>query len=175
MVGDKALKAENLEEARDAYQQAVQADAFTDEASRKLTEMNITIDKRDNRNMNQGDLGAQAQELMAKAAQLEKNRDYAGAIQYLNEAIDAYSMITDEFPALSKQKTLGMRTAKVQLTEMKQALVENAQRLSGSGFAYDAKRLAAMTEDTAPSTLHSIIQQEFEAAVSDIARNIDSQ
>ncbi|MGY8927747.1 MAG: tetratricopeptide repeat protein, partial [Flavobacteriales bacterium] len=172
LMGDRAAKKENLEDAREAYKMAVQADAFEEEGSRKLISMDIIIEKRDFRNMTQGDLNALAQKLVSDADGAARERDYAGAIQYLQEAKIAYANVTDEFPALSKQKTMGMHTVKMKSKEMKEALVKNAQRLSGSGFAFDAKRLAGMTENTAPTALQTVIKSEYESAVSDIAKDI---
>lgn len=173
LIGDQAAEKDNLEDARDAYQLAVQVDSFADEATDKLTEMNMTIDKRDNRNMSQGDLNKKAQEAIANAESSAVGRDYAAAIQYLQEARDAYMGITSEFPELYKAKAIGMNQVKMKLQTMEEGLVKSAQRLSGSGAAYDARRLAGMTEDTGPTTLQSILKTEYDTAIKELARNID--
>ena len=172
LMGDRATKAGNLEDARDAYQLAVQADAFEDEGSIKLTTMDITIQERDNRNIAQQKMIALAQTLVADANDAGRNRDYAAAIKLLQQAQTEYAGVTDEFPQLSKKKTLGMYTLKRNMTTMKESLIKNTQQLSGSGFVYDAKRLASMTEDIAPSALHSILKAEYESAVKDIGKTI---
>ena len=173
LMGDREAKKGNLEDARDAYQLAAQVDSFADEATDKLTEMNMTIDKRDNRNMSQEDLNQKAIDSIANAEASAVGRDYAAAIQYLQEARDAYMGITSEFPELYKSKAIGMNQVKMKLDQMKDGLIKNAQRLSGSGAGYDARRLADMTEDAGPTTMQSMLKTEYDLAVKDIAQDIN--
>jgi hypothetical protein len=81
--------------------------------------------------------------------------------------------ITSEFPELYKSKAIGMNQEKMKLDQMKDGLIKNAQRLSGSGAGYDARRLADMTEDAGPTTMQSMLKTEYDLAVKDIAQDIN--
>lgn len=171
-VGKGSLADGELEAAQEAFQMATEADTLNDDAQRQLVMATREIEKRDTRFAEQkifNETGKRA-ELDAEAA--EQSRDYVQAMQYLRDAQNRYAGVTDEFPDLEREASVGIRTVEIQMTQMKNALVANAQLLSGSGFAYDARSLAGSSDSLVADALKAILQDEYQSAIQELSRTI---
>lgn len=172
-VGDAALIHQNLEDARDAFALAVESDVLHPEAQRKLVLTTRSIDKRGERFAHQQDSIAVAQRYEMDAEESELRREYARSIQYLRSSEESYGDVTDEFSELAKQRNVGVRSIQIRLEQMKKALVDNAQLLSGSGFAFDAKQLAGGVGDTGVEAMTSTLKAEYRSALEQLAGEVD--
>ncbi|MFP6583823.1 MAG: hypothetical protein VCD00_14885 [Candidatus Hydrogenedentota bacterium] len=171
-VGKGLLADGELESAQEAFQKAADADTLNDDAQRQLVMATREIEKRDTRFAEQkifNEIGKRA-ELDAEAA--EQSRDYVQAMQYLRDAQDRYAGVTDEFPDLEREASVGLRTVEIQMSQMKNALVANAQLLSGSGFAYDARKLAGSSDSLATDALKAILEDDYQSAIQELSRTI---
>jgi len=172
-VGEEALTNQNLEDAREAFTLAVQADVLHPEAQRKLVLTNRAIEKREGRFAHQKGLIEAAQRSEMDAEESELSRDYARSIQYLRASERNYNEVTGEFAELRRLANVGTRSVQMRLTQMKKALVENAQLLSGSGFTYDAKQLASGVGDTGIEAMTSTLKADYRSVLEEVAGEIE--
>ena len=102
-----------------------------------------------------------AQRSEMDAEDSEMRRDYARSIQYLRASERNYNEVTGEFPGLRRQANVGSRSIQIRLIQLKKALVDNAQLLSGSGFSFDAKQLASGVGDTSREAMISTLKADY--------------
>ncbi|MFP6598341.1 MAG: hypothetical protein VCC01_12855, partial [Candidatus Hydrogenedentota bacterium] len=159
--------------AREAFTLAVQADVLHPEAQRKLVLTNRAIEKREGRFAHQKGLIEAAQRSEMDAEESELSRDYARSIQYLRASERNYNEVTGEFGELRRQANVGTRSVQMRLTQMKKALVENAQLLSGSGFTYDAKQLTSGVGDTGIEAMTSTLKADYRSVLEEVAGEIE--
>jgi hypothetical protein len=114
---------------------------------------------------------AQQGEMDAEDAEIR--RDYARSIQYLKTSEGYYGQVTEEFADLAKAAKIGLRSVRIQLNDMKRALVNNAQLLSGSGFAYDARKLSVGVGDTREAAMKAALKAEYKQALEALPREIE--
>jgi tetratricopeptide (TPR) repeat protein len=164
-AGDASMEVGDLEGAREAYGQAVQANSLLTDAQKKLLEVESMIADRDRRLVAQRAATDEARELENRAEESALSRDYARAIALLHEAEARYASVTDEFAEEAKIANLGLRNVSIRLKELKQELVGNSQTLSGSGYIYDVRQLAGQTPDISAQALKGMIQSEYADAV----------
>lgn len=171
-VGEEALANQNLEDARDAFALAVRSDVLHPEAQRKLVLTNRAIEKRQDRFAHQQELIELAQRSEMDAEDSEMRRDYARSIQYLRASERNYNEVTGEFPGLRRQANVGSRSIQIRLIQLKKALVDNAQLLSGSGFSFDAKQLASGVGDTSREAMISTLKADYRRMLEEISGEI---
>jgi len=174
LVGDEAMSRRNLEDARDAYTKALQIDSLHPDAQRKLLDVESRIFARDERLVTQRIAAEEARELEHRAEEAAVRRDYAQAIALLRQAEQRYGKITDEFPAEARTANIGLRNVVARMGELKQELITNAQSLSGTGFRFDARRLAATTDDRNQQALQEMLSAEYERALQELRRQVTS-
>jgi tetratricopeptide (TPR) repeat protein len=171
-VGDIALAKENHEAALDAYTLAVESDVLHPEAQRKMVLTNRSIEKRVQRLTNTQTLLEIAARSELESEESGLRRDYAQAIQYLRTAEVNYREVTQEFPDLTRQANLGLRGVQIKMKTLKTALVEDAQRLSGSGFPFEAKLLAGEVPETSNDAMTAALRADYRSALEQLAGDI---
>ncbi len=175
LVGDEAMSRENLEDARDAYVKALRIDSLHPDAQRKLLKVESRIFARDERLVAQRLATEEASELEFRAEEAAIRRDYAQAIAHLRQAEQRYGKVTDEFPAESRTAGIGLRNVVARMGELKQELITNAQSLSGTGFRFDARRLAATTGDKNQEALQEMLRAEHGRALQELRRQVTNE
>ena len=172
LVGDDADGRHHLEDAREAYAKALQIDSLHPDAQRKLLDVESRIFARDERLVAQQIATEEARELENRAEEAAVRRDYAQAIALLRKAQQRYGIVTDEFPGEARTATIGLRNVVARMGELKQELITNAQSLSGTGFRFDARRLAATTGDRNQQALQEMLSAEYGRALQELRRQV---
>ncbi|MCH8204164.1 MAG: hypothetical protein IID09_03325 [Candidatus Hydrogenedentes bacterium] len=172
LVGDEALSHQNLKDARDAYAKALQVDSLHPLAQRKLFDVEARIFARDERLVAQRIATDEAGELENRAKEAAIRRDYAQAIALLRQAEQLYGIVTDEFPVQARTASIGLRNVVASMRELKQELITNAQSLSGTGFRFDARHLAAATGDKNQQALQDMLSAEYGRALQELRRQV---
>ena len=174
-VGDAAIARNNLEDARDAFALALNVDSLHPTAQRKLLSVEARIFARDERLISQRLATEEALSYENRAEEASVRRDYAMAISLLREAQSQYAAVTDEFPAEARVAELGNRNVGLRIAELKGELIENAQSLSGTGFRFDAQRLASQTGDRNEQALKRMLNEEYDRALEALRRRVTDQ
>ena len=167
-VGDTEISKGNLEKARDAYGEAAAANSLLPEAQRKFINTKKLIQDRDNRLVDQRGRIATARDLTARAESAGMNRNYAHAIGLLREATQNYTGVTDEFAPEYARADSGLRIVRLRLADMKKGLIENAQRLSGTGFARDVRELANIPTGVEEKAFRHLLELEYRGAMKEL-------
>ena len=164
-VGNEALEADRLEAARDAFAAAAEADQLHPDAARRLLEVQDLIEVRDARlaETRNAIQEAQAAEAQAEAEALKRN--YAQAITHLRQAQILYGQVTNEFEAEALVASLGLKNIDLVMKEYKTDLISNAQSLSGSAYAQEARKLAENVEDIDEPALRGMLDREYRREV----------
>jgi len=141
-LGEKAEEGAKLEDALDRYADAAAANPLHPSAEASRIRIAGLIQDRDERLMANQQALQQADGFTALSEQEALDGHYAEAAVLLRQAQDTYLSVTDEFPLEFQKAQRGVQLARLQLDDIKGALVDNAQSFSGSGFATDARVLA---------------------------------
>ena len=169
---DHVIAQRAIEDARDAYVEALRIDSLHPDAQRKLLNVESRIFARDERLVAQQIATEEARELENRAEEAAVRRDYAQAIALLRKAQQRYGIVTDEFPVEARTATIGLRNVVARMGELKQELITNAQSLSGTGFRFDARRLAATTGDRNQQALQEMLSAEYGRALQELRRQV---
>lgn len=173
-VGDEALRSQRLESAQEAFTSALAADKLHPNVSRKLLRAESLIVARDGRLAETRSAIHAARDLEMKAEGEALDRNFARAVVHFREAEEQYRLATEEFADEAKQATLGLRNVSLRMKELKGELIRNAQSLSGSGFARDARRLAHAAQDVNEEALKALLKSEFRDAVRGLEEELRS-
>lgn len=171
--GDALLEDGQLEKALAAYTTAIDADPLHPTAEGKRLDTEKLIQERDQRRDEQLNALNTAAGLEAQADQHALNGYYAAAIAQLLEANRAYEAITPEFSDAYAKASRGLRDNVNKIQELRQGLMANARQLSGSGFALDARTLAAMrARDLDQQALHALADSALKAAFAELEADL---
>ena len=171
-VGDEADAQQNLEDARDAYANAISVDSLHPNAQRKLLDVETRIFARDERLLNQRAATEAARELVNRAQEAAVRRDYARAMALFRQAAQRYGDVTDEFPLEARIATSGIKDVMFRMDELKRELIANAQSLSGTGFRFDVQRLVDNTGDRNQQALQEMLSAEYERALQELRQQV---
>ena len=142
-VGDEALAARRLQQARDAYAKAVQTDPLHPTAESKRLQTETLIAERDARlEAARGNID-EAARLQTQSEQFVLQRKFADAMGVLKQAQADYEAVPDEFPTELQAANAGLANIASRLSELKAELIQNAQTLSGTNFLFDIRQVAA--------------------------------
>ena len=164
-VGDEAMEYERLEAAEEAYGSALAANKLHPTAQSKLQGVEDLIEERDSRMGVARGAIQRAQDAESVAQQEALSGNYAQAIAALRLAEQEYRSVTPEFPDAARQASVGLQNVTNQLNQYKEALIVNAQVLSGAGYAESVKRIAASMPGFGEDGLHALVENEFQGAV----------
>ncbi len=166
-LGDDALAEKELEVARDAYQNALNADKLQPNAQRKLIDAEKMIEERDARLNSARETITSADEKLSQAEQLAFRRDYGGAIALLYEAQSGYGTVTDEFASEFRLAQNGILTAESRLNQLRRDLVSNAPTLSGLGSGFTTRKQAAdAASELDAEALRALLRTQYDAEIS---------
>ncbi|NUM54679.1 MAG: hypothetical protein HUU46_13625 [Candidatus Hydrogenedentes bacterium] len=168
-LGDDALAEQKLEDAREAYQKALDADKLQPNAQRKLLDAEKLITERDARLEDTRETLTAADEKLNQADQLAFRKDYGGAIALLYEAQSGYGKVTDEFASEYRIAQNGMLMAESKLTQLRRDLVSNAPSLSGLGAGYSTREQAeSAAKSLDEQALRALLDRQYEKEIEKI-------
>lgn len=168
-VGDKALRDDRLEEARDAYQSAVAADKLDADAQTSLVEAKRLISDREDRLGEDQAALDQAAALEREAEMQARTGDYGRAMEVLQEAQMLYSGVTTEFPDETRAAQSGLNSVVRRMEELRGEILRNAQRLSGTGSSGDVRALArTKSRELAEEALRKLMRDDYEAYLKEL-------
>jgi len=163
-MGDDALADERLEDARDAFTNALSADKLHPTAQSKLLESEKMISERDARLASSREALEAGDLKVSEAEQRAFRRDYGGAIGLLYEAQLAYNSVTEEFAPEFRAAQNGLLTTEGRLNQLRRDLVSNAPSLSGLGAGTIAKKQAEDAAQAANlSALKSLLDKQYQS------------
>lgn len=168
-VGRDALEEELLEQARRAFTAALKADMLQPDAQGELLKVQRLITERNGRLALAKQAIGEGNELETKAERAALNGDYAQAIGNLREAETLYRQVSDEFPAEFARARRSLGDVEPRMRALMTDLINNAQVLSGSGFSFDARRLAESVQGLEEQALRAMVQSEFQGAAKKLA------
>ncbi len=171
-TGDEALDAGNLEDARMAFEKAVQADALNAEAKGKLIQAQSQLDDKTER------MGA-AQGAVETAVALEKQAEdlAAGskvydALETLKKARELYSSVGIEFSEQNRIAEAGIKAIESRMEQLRIQFLASAQNLSGAGSTGNAHILAEEKRpELAQKALHALDEQEYQTTLGQYVQN----
>jgi tetratricopeptide (TPR) repeat protein len=173
--GARELEQGNLEMALESLQKAVDVNPLHESAEGQRLAVAKLIEARDGR-MAENRAYIDEAEKLANMAEEEAIRGrHAEAIELIQQAMDTYGNVTDEFPAEYNLRERGMNQLRLRVQAYKNDIMDNAEVYSGSGYALDVRQLvekhgAGMDESGLKSLLKSAYDAEYaalEAAYSD--------
>jgi len=142
-VGEEAVTAGRLQQAYEAFAKAAQADPLHSNAEARRLEVQSLIAQRDARLESARKLIEEAAQYQTQAEQLGMQRKHTEAMDLLKKAGACYEEITDEFPTEYQAAHAGLTNVEIRIREMKTALIENAQDLTGTSLGREVRLLAA--------------------------------
>lgn len=174
--GDKALEANKLEDARDAYASALEADALHPTAEGKRLRADDLIAAREARHQAAAKALETAEALRRQADRAVLESRFVDAVAVLHDAEALYEEVPPEFPPEFKRAETALKELDYRLRELKDKMIADAQGLSGSGFMQSVPRLAAgarprMDEEA----LRTLVRNEYKAQVDKLRRNLQTQ
>jgi tetratricopeptide (TPR) repeat protein len=169
-VGEQAVEAGRLESAFDYLTMAAQTDKLHPTAQQNLFRVERMIAERDARMAQQEHTLEQARELQIQAERMAAERRYALAVSTANQARELYGGVSDEFPQVSQQATVGLRSVQTLLSELQQDLIGNAQMLSGTGFVSEARHRASQAEALSEEGLRTLTRGNYQAELQELRR-----
>ncbi len=173
-LGDDALDKKELEVAREAYQNALNADKLQPDAQRKLLDAEKLIVERDARLASTRETLTAADDKIGQAEQLAFRRDYGGAITLLYEAQGSYGKVTDEFAPEYRAAQNGLLAAESKLNQLRRDLVSNAPSLSGLGSGFTTRKQAeAAAKSLDTEALRALLDNQYEAEINRLKAEAD--
>jgi tetratricopeptide (TPR) repeat protein len=174
--GNRLLEAENLQEAYNAFQTALDADPANAVAQGRRMETERLINAREERR-------AAFMQALTMAAGFEAQADehamegyYVEAIAAFNEALHEYEGVTPEFPELYNKAQQGVRGASGRIRELRNILVENVQAFSGSAAFFDLRAIAEMQGTQLDgAVLQSLVDQAYRSTFEDLERELQER
>ncbi len=175
-VGQAALDAENLTDARDAFAEAAEADQLNDQAQSLLLDAEREIEARNARLEAALDAVSEGDERLSQAENRAEAGNYAEAIDLLRTARARFESVDNEFPEAVRRAQLGLNNLSIRMRQYQERLVASASDLSGAGSAIDSRRLAEIsTVDLDEEALQKLIAARFEALSEQLREEVDAE
>lgn len=173
-AGEQALERGRLEDARDNFELAYQADMLRTEAQRQRMRVDELIAARAVRLAEIREHLRQAREAESQAEAEALDRNFARAIALLNTARDLYGKVTREFPEEAFAADNGLKNIELLRREYRQQLIRNAQGLSGAGVEINVRKAAQRIEGPAEDALKALLDQEYRAALQSLRQELQA-
>ena len=171
--GDAALKENKLEEALADYERAVKANPLHGTAEGKRLEAENLIAERDARLSTQQAAIQHAADLRDLAEQEAQKNRYAEAVALLQQALDTYNEVTEEFPSEYQQRTRGLRDTQNRMAQLKDSLTANASAYSGTGSATDPRELVALgAKGLEEDALRLIVKNQLKSEMDQLSQRL---
>ncbi|MEK7793083.1 MAG: hypothetical protein AAB353_01065 [Candidatus Hydrogenedentota bacterium] len=171
-AGEDALKTNRLEDARENFKAAVEADKLHPDAQRKLFQTESRIGERDARHADAKKALETAEAFVTQAQLAAMEQNFGVALAHLRNAQAEYQKVTGEFADEAQAASAGMRGAESTLLQLNQDFISNAQRLSGAGADIEARRLAADTDPVAFDAFRMLIERELDAGIDRLRQDL---
>lgn len=178
--GDRLIEEGRVEQARDAYQEAVLADQLNTAAKEKVLDAERLLTERHDRLAEaQGAIDV-ALGLEKQAEDLVRLKNLAEATARLEQARDVYASVTDEFPQERRAAEVGFTNAERRLREVTTMLLSDAQNFSGTGGSADIALLVRRhTPELARETLLKTVERDYARQVqqmtAEMRRRLESE
>lgn len=140
--GERALDTERLENARDLFARAADANPLHPNAERMRLEADSLIGARDQRQAMGRALIARAEGIFGEAEQEALRGRFAEAVALLRQAEETYREVSDEFPSEASTRDRALRDISFRLQDYRSSLLNNALAFSGTGAEYDLRAAA---------------------------------
>lgn len=171
--GDEALADEELEAAAEAYAQAQEFDRANPDAQTKRQEAEHRIAQRQSRLEAAQRAIAEAQGLEQQAAQLQARNQYGEALDLLQQARVRYLSVPAEFEAESLTAQRGLGIVDNTSRELKSLLVQSTDRLSGSAFGVEARRMAKGTATSLQKeAFQALLEEGYKDEMDELKRQV---
>lgn len=169
-VGVEALQESKLEAALEAYTKALAVDPIFPGAETKRIEVRSLIADRDARLAADRAAIDKAYELITFAEQKALEERYAEGVTILAQASETFRQVTEEFPEENQKRIRGQREIQYRMREFREALVGNAARFSGTGFALDTREMARRSvRELDTQALEQLIEHDLDAGLKTLA------
>ncbi len=165
-MGDLAMKEDRLEEGEESFENAINADKLNSEAQLRLFDARAQIEARDERRaVSEAALGT-AQAGLRESEQFIFAQKYADAMKYLQNSVQLFASVSNEFPDLYTTARSGELTAETRLSQVRGEIIDNSPNLSGAGARENVMRQAeSAAEEMSKNALRALTQDQFEAAL----------
>jgi tetratricopeptide (TPR) repeat protein len=174
--GDEAAKEQELESAVESYRIAQETDLGNAEAQTKRTQTEASIAQRTASLEKARQAIAQAQQLEQQAGETRARGDFSAAMESLTQALQLYQSVPAEFEAEHLAAQRGSTTVQLTMRELKNQLVQNTDRLSGTAFGVEARRLAAGTATNLhQQAFQDLLQRGYTEEVNKLRQEMNSQ
>lgn len=173
-VGKDALADGQLETARDAYARAADVDKLHPAAHQKRLQVDSLIATRDMRQETDRQNLDKAKVLESRAEQEMRTRKYAKAFKLLNQADALYRKVSDEFVTEQRMAAVRLNRVAALKRQLRDELINDAERLSGSGAATDARQVATdASQRLNKQVLRALVISEYRAIVDDLEVDLE--
>jgi tetratricopeptide (TPR) repeat protein len=162
LLGDDALDDKRLDDALEAYASAIEIDKLHPSAQQKRLKAEKLIAARDKRH-------EEAQQALTTARDLEAEADcealrgnYSQGIDLLRQSIALYESVGVEFAREGQEARVALSSANIRMRKLRDEFMNDAQSLSGLGFAWDAGMQAKKTAvDLNKESLREIFLEQY--------------
>lgn len=172
-MGEQALEKGQLESAHDYLAMATETNKLHPTAQQSLIQVDKLIEERNARMAVQQKTLEAAQDQIIEAERLAAERKFALAVNVYNQAREQLASVSDEFPQIAQQATLGLKNVQTRLNELQEDLIGNAQMLSGAGFVSEAQRAAAKAEGLTEEGLRQLTEAELRDEVQQLSQEYE--
>lgn len=174
--GTRLLEAENLQDAYNAFQTALDADPANALAQGRRMETERLINAREDRRAEFTQALTMAAGFEAQAEEHALEGYYVEAIAAFNEALHESEKVTPEFPELYNKAQQSVRNASGRIRELRGILVENVQAFSGSAAFFDLRAIAEMQgAELDRAVLRSLVEQAFRGEFEELERKFQDR
>jgi len=174
-TGDAMAEDKRLEQAHEAYARAAQANPLHPSAEGKRLQTQARIAERDARLGKMRKNLEDAAKLESQAEELTLEASYAEAFGVLKQAQALYEEVTDEFMVEFQAAEAGLLGISDRLTQLRDKLIENAQRLSGSSFVFEARRMGANTPKSLDEqALRALAAHQYDAEMNALKKELQA-
>jgi len=165
-MGDAAMKDGRLEEGEKSFESAINADKLNSEAQLRLFDARAQIEARDERRAESEAALDVAQAGLRESEQFIFAQKYADAMQRLQQSVQLFASVSNEFPDLYTTARSGELTAETRLSQVRGEIIDNSPNLSGAGARDNVMRQAGRAaEEMSKSGLRALTQKQLEAAL----------
>ncbi len=171
-MGDLAMKEGRLEEGEKAFQSAINADKLNSDAQLRLFDARAQIEARDERRAVAEASLDTAQAGLRESEQYIFAQKYADAMRLLQQSVQLFASVPNEFPDLYTTARSGELTAETRLSQVRGEIIDNSPNLSGAGSRANAMRQAERAaEEMGKSGLRALTQEQLDAALKELEQN----
>ncbi len=165
-MGDIAMKDNRLEEGEASFESAINADKLNRDAQLRLFDARAQIEARDERRAMAETAVDTAQAGLRESEQYIFAQKYADAMRRLQECVQLFASVSNEFPDLYTTARSGELTAETRLSQVRGEIIDNSPNLSGAGARDNVMRQAEQAAaEMSKAGLRALNQKQLDAAL----------